>query len=230
MPLPAAGKSPPCSRKDGSAAGPTCPAFRSPLAVCLFLLLAAAGLAADLLSKHYVFQSMLSDPRLLEQARVRASSVPPGTEPAARDVMDVFSRRICPGVRFSLSTNPGVVFGLPMPRWLVAVMTVGAIVVVGAFFASTDRCARWAHAALALILAGALGNLYDRIFSEVRVPGFAPIRCQVRDFIDCAELYWIWRFNVADALLVVGVGILVVQRVVPALLRRRAEAKTKGAG
>ena len=46
--------------------------------------------------------------------------------------------------------------------------------------------------------------------------GIEPIRYHVRDFIDCSEVplplgfRYVWIFNVADVLLVVGVGILLV--------------------
>ncbi|MDY6911123.1 MAG: signal peptidase II [Chloroflexota bacterium] len=103
-----------------------------------------------------------------------------------------------------------MVFGLPMPRRIVGITTLLAVVLVFYFFATSDRSARTVHVALALILAGAVGNLYDRLFGSVTLPGVAPIRYQVRDFIDCSGLYYPWVFNVADALLVVGVAMLAV--------------------
>jgi lipoprotein signal peptidase len=63
-----------------------------------------------------------------------------------------------------------------------------------------------------MILAGALGNLYDRLFSVVQVPapGAEPILRHVRDFIDLSQIGYKWVFNIADALLVIGVGILMI--------------------
>ena len=66
------------------------------------------------------------------------------------------------------------------------------------------------HVALAFVLAGALGNLYDRLWSQVRLPGDGVIKYEVRDFIDCSGLYYPWVFNVADVLLVVGVAMLLL--------------------
>ena len=76
------------------------------------------------------------------------------------------------------------------------------------------------HVALAMILGGALGNLYDRLFSRVEIPGTtATITRQVRDFIDLSEvrlklfshdLSYPWIFNLADVLLVAGVALLIV--------------------
>lgn len=189
--------------KSRAADRPRRPAWRSAWAVGLFLSLAALSLAADLLSKHYVFQSLLRDP----QAVLRAQGAP-----TVREALSEFRRPFCPGVDLSLSTNRGVVFGLPAPRWLMVASTPVAVVAVGLLFGFSDRRAFWSHAALAFILAGALGNLYDRLFSHVVVPGFPAIENQVRDFIDCSQLHWKWVFNVADAWLVIGVGILVVRQ------------------
>ena len=139
-----------------------------------------------------------------------------------------------PGVQITLSTNPGVVFGLPMPRWAVGCATVLTMILVVWFFASADRRGWAMHAAMAMILAGALGNLYDRLFSEVVLPGFDPIRYEVRDFIDCSEIplpfgfRYKWIFNVADIWLVLGVAVLLVYWFIT---RRKAgkDAAAKGA-
>jgi signal peptidase II len=126
-------------------------------------------------------------------------------------------KHVMSGVQFTLSTNAGVVFGLPMPRWTVAVATVLTILLVCFFFATSERSGWIAHVALAFILSGALGNLYDRLFSEVVIaPGVPPIVHEVRDFVDCSQIHcfglnWPWVFNVADMLLVVGVVGLLLQ-------------------
>jgi signal peptidase II len=215
--LPAAAK--PSRSADPPA--PSRPASRSVSAIVVFLAITAAGVAADLWSKHAAFQSFLDDEGLAAEARMFHDDFR-GRRPTAREFLATMRRRVCPGVWLSLSTNPGVVFGLPMPRWAVAAITAGAVGLVGLFFAQTDHRARWLHVGLALILGGALGNLYDRLFSVVRLPGFEPIRYEVRDFIDCSELHWHWVFNVADVLLVVGVAILMVHRLVAPLVRRSA--------
>lgn len=204
------------------------PAFRSPVAICFFLLFVCAGLAADLLSKHYVFRSFLGSPALPERVEALRADFPArhGRQMTAKDALSRLRRRVCPGVWFSLSTNAGVVFGLPMPRWAIALASAAAVALVGLYFAASGHRARWIHAALALILAGAMGNLYDRLFSEVRVPGFAPIRHHVRDFIDCSELYYGYVFNLADAFLVAGVAMLIFHRLASAL--RPARGGTRG--
>jgi signal peptidase II len=55
--------------------------------------------------------------------------------------------------------------------------------------------------AVSCINAGIIGNLYDRFFNEGRV----------RDFIDVYVGSYHWpTFNVADSLLCIGVGILLL--------------------
>ncbi len=193
-------------RSDGSVSKCDHPAIKSPVAIIAFVILAAAALTGDLLSKHLVFEWLLQDPTLNANLdEVRATR--PG-DLRVREALRGFQRPICPKVKFTLSTNPGVVFGLPMPRWIVAVITVFTVALVFLFFATAPVRARIVHLALGLILAGALGNLYDRLFSSVTVAAFEPIRYEVRDFIDCSELYYPWVFNLADAYLVTGVALL----------------------
>ena len=191
-------------------------AYTSARAIVFFLAVTAASLAADLLSKHYVFQWLLNEPQSAQRLQ-RARTDNPQTE--LRNLLSVFSCDVCPGVRFTLSTNPGVVFGLPVPRLAVSIATVGAMVLVLAMFGSSDRRGAFTHLALAFILGGAMGNLYDRLFSQVRLPlaGVEPIRHQVRDFINLGQLHYPYIFNVADALLVIGVAILMLHWLLPSL-------------
>lgn len=208
--LPSARKDPASKKSDSSrpAAPAAKTALRCPLAVAMFVGLAAAALAGDLVTKHLVFESLLSDPVLL--ARMERDIRPLGGEATAKNALRSFYRPAAPGVSFSLSTNEGVAFNLPMYRWLIVSATAVTTVLVFYFFATSFAAAHSVHVALGLILGGALGNLYDRLLGEVTVPGFEPIRYQVRDFIDCSDLRYPWVFNVADTWLVVGVGLLIV--------------------
>ena len=154
---------------------------------------------------------------------------------------------------FRRTLNEGALFGLGKGLWLVFIAaSVLALGFVWYLFSQSTRDRRSLHVALGLILAGALGNLYDRSFVmadvvrtnrgtciglaewkgdtvEVgswpdrkviqrfhRTADGVSVRRQgvVRDFIKVEakfgfELYP-WVFNVADALLVVGVGLLLL--------------------
>ncbi len=94
-----------------------------------------------------------------------------------------------------VSRNPGAAFSFATDA--TALFTVIAVVVIGAILwtARRLRSSGWA-VALGLLLAGATGNLVDRVF---RTPG--PGRGAVVDFVD----FQVWpSFNVADSAIVVG--------------------------
>ena len=203
----------------------TRPAFRSAVAVGLFVAVTAVGLAADLLSKHYVFESLLNDSELVAKARIAGTRIDPrtGKPPTTQQILGLFHRRVCFGLTLTLSTNPGVVFGWPMPPLAVIVSTVITVGMVGWFFGTSDRKAWPMHTSMAFILAGAMGNLYDRLYSSVSPIGMEPICRNVRDFIDCSDLHYTPVYNIADVLLVAGVGIIALQWIIAA--RREKKAK-----
>ncbi len=177
----------------------------------LFVVLVLVGLGGDLLSKHCVFTALLSDPSLPQRIEGVRMHHDQGQMPPHQVLAELhLRRRIAPRLYFTLSTNPGVVFGTPMSWPLVSAATIATVVLVGVFFALSPARAHWMHVALALIAAGALGNLYDRLFAQVVLPGLEPIRHQVRDFIDCSQIGYKWIFNLADAYLVIGVAMLIL--------------------
>lgn len=102
--------------------------------------------------------------------------------------------------------NEGAAFGLlnaaqfrfkPVLVAAMALAALVAIIVYAGRFATETASARYG---LALVLAGAVGNLIDRA-----------TRGHVLDFVD---LYWgswhFWAFNVADAAITVGATLIVV--------------------
>ena len=192
-------------------------AFRAPLAILLFLGALGAGLVGDLLSKHYVFRDLLADPvakqKVIENYLIYKAQ---GRTLETRDMLTCFSTRRVLGMGFKLQTNKGVVFGTELHpsqgvhRLIVACVSVVLVGMVLAFFATSDARAWSVHLALGAVLAGAFGNLYDRLWGRVEIPPLAPAEFQVRDFIDCSALGYPWVFNVADILLVVGVGVLLL--------------------
>ncbi len=216
------------TKREGTAqTGPAAadkPAFKCPGAITVFLVLTALALAGDLASKHWVFRSLLNDPDL--QARMNDGLRHYQGEPTAKVALIFYQRPVMPGVKFTLSTNAGVAFGMPMYRGLVAAATLLTVGMVCYFFATSTASAHGVHVALALILGGALGNLYDRLLGKVVVEGFEPIRYQVRDFVDCSELGYRWVWNVADAWLVIGVGLLVIHWWLAARAQKKAAGKT----
>jgi signal peptidase II len=103
--------------------------------------------------------------------------------------------------------NTGVAFGildpvsLPLKSTVLAVLTLVAVIGVLIYSWRTPISQTLLHTALSLILAGALGNLYDRV-----TYGY------VIDFIEVYYRTYRWpSFNVADSAITVGVGLLVLQ-------------------
>lgn len=199
---------------------PPRPAWRSVSAIALFAIVVGLGVASDLLSKQAVFDWLRDDPGLEPlAARLRRYHGPDMSSEqmlARLRQRDKLTEPIFPGLRFTLHLNPGVAFSMPMPRWAVAGATVVTMIVVAILFATSPARLWGLHLALAMILSGALGNLYDRLLSCVPVPHSDPICYHVRDFIDFSQLrigsvrIYPWVFNLADVYLVVGVGILVI--------------------
>jgi lipoprotein signal peptidase len=172
----------------------------------LLWTLAVLGLLLDQGAKYGLFRWLYS-PSLEGRYEVvpgafRLIAQFTGERPAADGVrgrLQAFNGPVLPRV------NHGALFGLGNEHTalanaffaLVSVTAAGAIAVWS--FRRTAARDRWLCAALGLILAGTLGNLYDRV-----------VFGGVRDFF---YFYWFeWPvFNVADCCLVVGAGLLLLQ-------------------
>ncbi len=106
-------------------------------------------------------------------------------------------------LNFVLAENPGAAFGIAAgQRYLLISISCIALVVILAMVFFYHSGKKIFTICLGLLAAGVCGNLYDRFFHD----GF------VRDFIDVA--YWPGKhwpaFNVADSMLCIGVGLLLV--------------------
>jgi len=112
-------------------------------------------------------------------------------------------------LEFAFAYNEGTAFGVVQdvgrPLWLLAVAALMCAWVV--WMVRSPETRRPGVVGAAMILAGTVGNLYDRFF---RLDDHG--RSGVVDFI---KVHYPWggswpSFNVADALLVVGVGLLLL--------------------
>ncbi len=187
------------------------PARRSPRAWAILLIVLGLSLSLDLWSKQAAFQSVAGSPVTLERSQLiaerGADPIPPhqGISVLPWDLLD-----------FRLVLNSGAVFGLGAhQRWFFVLFSIAAIgVAVWIFGWRTDRRATWLHIGISLILAGAIGNLWDRLTIG-----------RVRDFLYMLPGWklpfgltwpggnpevWPWIFNVADVSLLAGMGIVLV--------------------
>lgn len=161
----------------------------------LFAIPALVGLVADLGSKHWVFSQ-----EELRQHRIWW---------VVPDYMGL-----------QLSLNEGALFGLGQGYvWLFAAFAVAAAIGLPVwlfrFGAAADA---WLTFALGCIMAGILGNLYDRLGLHGETWWFDPARVDetayaVRDWIllQWGDKYRWPNFNIADSLLVFGAGIVLLR-------------------
>ena len=184
------------------------PAWTSPRAWGVLVGVLVASLALDLWSKSWSFDHVAGYPIVLPDRDTVAD--------ASYRLPFHEGMRALPGslLDFHLVLNRGAVFGIgQQQRWLFVCFSVLAVVVGLWIFARwTRERMTLAHVGIALVLAGGLGNLYDRLFVGA-----------VRDFLHMLPrwnlpfgLSWPggatevfpWVFNVADVSLLVGLGLL----------------------
>jgi signal peptidase II len=115
------------------------------------------------------------------------------------------SRAVAPFFNLVLVFNKGAAFSFlaAAQGWqtlfFAAIAVIAAIVI--SFLIIKNKNKTLFCAALALILGGALGNLYDRLMYG-----------QVVDFLDFHVAGWHWpAFNVADSAITVGAAILILE-------------------
>ncbi len=114
--------------------------------------------------------------------------------------------RVLPVFNLTLAHNTGVAFsvfaqGSGWQRWVFSALALVVSVVLVGWLRSLPRYAHLTASALSLIIAGALGNMIDRLrFGYV---------------VDFLQWHWAEHyfpaFNVADAAITVGAGLLILE-------------------
>lgn len=186
------------------------PAWRSPSAWCVLFLVFIAAVSLDLWSKEWAFRTVAPQPVVLIYEQVSGNpgySLPwhPGVTAIAPDLLD-----------FHLVLNHGAVFGIGQGRGplFIAFTVLAVCTALWVFGKHTSSRSHLSHIGLALVLAGGIGNMYDRIAVGA-----------VRDFLHLfphRELPWglhwpggsnewfPWVFNIADSELIAGMFILML--------------------
>lgn len=184
--------------------------LRSGRAWLVIVIAMVVGLGADLWTKSWAFQTVAGAPVVIDRDLAARTTHPSLLIPRHDPVV------VIPGVLdFSLVLNPGAVFGMGAgKRWFFVTLTAVALGMGLWLFSAWTRPRQWwAHAAIGLILAGGMGNLYDRV-----------VYACVRDFIHplpevvypfgwsapwSGREIWPWVSNVADKLLIIGIAVLI---------------------
>ncbi len=111
---------------------------------------------------------------------------------------------IFPGFNFTLMHNSGAAFSFlsdasGWQRWFFSTVAIVVSVAIVVWLARLQKGQAWLAVGLAMILGGALGNVWDRLSL-----GY------VIDFIDVyvGNAHWP-AFNIADSAITVGAGILI---------------------
>jgi len=167
--------------------------FRSVIGLTLFFGTTIVGLMIDLWTKALAVAHLQGQPQ-------------------ARFIPD--------WLHFTYTENGGAVFGLGQGRRaLFILVSIGAIAFLTYLYALSEK-RRLQQIFLGMLLAGVLGNMYDRVmFGYVRdmifaLPGFRwPGTWQI-GFLNYPappdRIVFPWIFNIADTLLCVGVFLIVV--------------------
>lgn len=116
------------------------------------------------------------------------------------------SKTVLPFLNLMLAHNKGTAFslmsqGLSWQFWLLTGLAIVISVLLTAWLFLLPRYENWKACALALILGGAVGNLWDRITLG-----------HVIDFVDFHIGHWHFAtFNIADAAITIGAIMLILE-------------------
>lgn len=182
----------------------------------LFATLAAVGLIADQASKYVVFAKLYPAEHAWESRAIVIADWfdlrtaytfkrDAGDEPLSflRTISGERLPHVNKGALFGVGNEDGE--GAGMNSLFLGISLVAAVFIIFWVARPTVARDRWLCLALGMILAGTLGNLYDRV-----------VFSGVRDFLHCyyvaaPDKIHVWPdFNIADCCLVTGATVLLV--------------------
>lgn len=118
-------------------------------------------------------------------------------------------------LRFTYVENRGAAFGmLAEKRWVFIIVSTLAIIAMLIYLIKFKPQNRLLRAALVLIIGGGIGNMIDRVLLGYVV-----------DFIDFYAFpsLWVWVFNIADACVCIGAGLMILYLILSTVEEARAE-------
>ncbi len=190
-------------------------AIRSGRAWAVLLAVVFLGLGADLASKSIAFATIAPQPVKIDREAVLAAQARGESLgrliPSNMDAIHVVPRAL----DFTLVLNPGAVFGIGAgKRWFFVAFTLGAMgLAVWMFGAWTRGRDTWAHVGIGLLVAGGVGNLYDRLLYGCVRDFIHPLPGVVLPFgwtmpLSGGREVWPYVSNIADLWLLVGIAML----------------------
>ena len=194
----------------------------------VFLLIACVGFAADLYSKSAVFLDLGYHDGTgfpLKRGEHKVFDHTPRLEGQSRPYLDKW-------VKFRLYTsfNEGALWGIGQ-GWTALFATLSVLACIGVLvwlFVFAAAQSRWLTVSLAFIMAGALGNLWDRMAFHGCENAKGELIYGVRDFLFFSFGGWNYPiFNLADAFLVTGAIMLIVQSIFWADVKESKKTETK---
>lgn len=102
-----------------------------------------------------------------------------------------------PWIGWEYFENPGIAFGIPVPQFLIVILTPISIVLLVAWWMKKKQKNFFCYLGTTLIIAGAISNLIDRMLFSFTVD-------YLRIFTSV--------MNVADMIIVIGAGLLVWEK------------------
>lgn len=185
----------------------------------VFFLIAGLGLFWDLFSKDTVFadlgfldpDSPAGRPIVLKQGNHQLFTHPPLIEGQSKPYLNGWLK-----FRLYTSFNRGALWGIGQGKsWLFASLSIVAVCgVLYWLFIGGAACSKWLTVCLAFIMGGTLGNLYDRLGWHGYTNDKGEIIHAVRDFLFFEFGNFPYPvFNFADACLVTGAVMLVLQSI-----------------
>lgn len=133
---------------------------------------------------------------------------------AAQELVLYQAVPVFPGFNLTLMHNTGAAFSFlsqagGWQRWFFAAMAAAVSIAIVIWMYGLPSNRRWLLVALAFVLGGALGNLWDRV-----ILGY------VIDFIDVSLTFLPWRifnpwptFNIADSAITIGAIMLIIDTI-----------------
>ena len=175
---------------------------KRPIDYIIYSVIIALGIAVDQLSKWLISSNM----ELTEPAQ---------TIPLIKNILHI-----------TYTTNKGMAFGLfdgPNERWIFLTVSTIAIIAFSIYLYLGHADNMLYGVAFSMVVSGGIGNMIDRFGFGfyVNQEGIG----EVIDFIDFRAFPEIWNaiFNIADSLVCVGAGLLILALIID--LVKEAKAK-----